>query len=298
MIVALKYHKNYDIINKNHISDMIREEFMKELTLREIQLGELEVLKKFAEICDELGLRYFLHAGTLLGTIRHKGFIPWDDDVDVTMPRDDYEKLVDYFLCKGGKIGHYQLMHYKTNKNYIYGIMRLSDDRYYLDYANAKEYGLGLFIDIYPLDGWGNNEEDMIKILKRMRLNNLLIGLAGMDSFKKSPKGIMRTVVKYLVYLYAQWKGAGYFAEKLEKLGKLRSFDEDNYVGITTWNVYGYGERINKDDLQVTTGYFEEYEFKIPKGYDRILRNMYGDYMIPPDEKDRIGHHFYKAYKK
>ena len=63
---------------------------MKELTLREIQLGELGVLKKLKEICEEQGLRYFLFFGTLLGAIRHKGFIPWDDDVDVGMPREDY----------------------------------------------------------------------------------------------------------------------------------------------------------------------------------------------------------------
>ena len=71
---------------------------MKELNAREVQLGELSILKKMAQICEDLGLRYFLMYGTLLGAIRHQGFIPWDDDIDVAMPRPDYDKLMEYLI--------------------------------------------------------------------------------------------------------------------------------------------------------------------------------------------------------
>ena len=72
---------------------------MKALTAREVQLGEFEILKKFAQICSKKGFKYYLFYGTLIGAVRHQGFIPWDDDVDVMMPRADYEKLLEYLLA-------------------------------------------------------------------------------------------------------------------------------------------------------------------------------------------------------
>lgn len=271
---------------------------MRELSLREIQLGELEILKKFAQICDEQGFKYFLHAGTLIGAIRHGGFIPWDDDVDVIMPREDYDKFVEYYKCNKDKLSPFSLMHYSTNVDYIYAIARFCDTRYKIDYDGAKDYGLGLFIDIYPLDGWGNEEDDPHDILETMKFDLVMISLAGHNAFYRSPKGIIRTVVKALAYLYASFMGAAFFAKKLEKRAKKRRYGEDKYVGVTSWNVYGIGERINKEDLEPMQAIFEGYEFNIPVGYDRILRNTYGDYMTPPPEKDRIGHHNYRAYTK
>ena len=128
-----------------------------ELTIKEIQAGSLEVLKKFIDICDGQDLQYFIAYGSLIGVVRHKGFIPWDDDLDVWMPRRDYELFINYCINNSNSIKPFQLMHYRTNPNYVYAIARLSDSRYETDYNNIKEYGLGLFIDIYPLEGWEND---------------------------------------------------------------------------------------------------------------------------------------------
>ena len=98
---------------------------MKELTAREVQLGELSVAKQFDAICKRLNLRYWLMYGTLLGAVRHQGFIPWDDDVDVMMPRPDYEKLIDYLIAHENEFAPLKLMHYRSNPNYIYPIARL-----------------------------------------------------------------------------------------------------------------------------------------------------------------------------
>ena len=133
---------------------------MEELTLRQMQEGALNILKKLDGICREQGLRYFLFYGTLIGAIRHKGFIPWDDDLDVAMPRPDFDKLVAYCRRHRQELQPMQLMTVDDNPQYVYPIARFSDTRYRVKYQGIRDYGLGLFVDIYPLDGCGNTEEE------------------------------------------------------------------------------------------------------------------------------------------
>lgn len=133
---------------------------MEELTLRQMQEGALNILKKLDGICREQGLRYFLFYGTLIGAIRHKGFIPWDDDLDVAMPRPDFDKLVAYCRRHRQELQPMQLMTVDDNPRYVYPIARFSDTRYRVKYQGIRDYGLGLFVDIYPLDGCGDTEEE------------------------------------------------------------------------------------------------------------------------------------------
>ena len=141
----------------------------KELTLREIQLGELKILKKIKEICSLINIDYFLFCGTLLGAVRHHGIIPWDDDIDVGMMRKDYEIFVSYCKEHDKELLPFKLFHYTTNKKYIYPIARLVDTRYVVDYKDFKDYGLGLFVDLYPFDGCGNSIEERDYIFKKVR---------------------------------------------------------------------------------------------------------------------------------
>lgn len=90
--------------------------------------------------------------------MRHKGFIPWDDDVDIMMPRDDYQKLISYFKDNSEKLKPLELFSYYNNEKYPHMISRISDSRYILDVDNEADYGIGLFVDIYPMDGVGNSE--------------------------------------------------------------------------------------------------------------------------------------------
>ena len=139
---------------------------MKELSLREVQLGELEILKRLDSICREQGLKYFLYAGTMIGAVRHKAFIPWDDDIDVAMPRRDYDRLMAWWDEHGAQEAPLQMMNIHTNPKYISPISRLCDTRYQVDYEGTREYGLGLFVDIYPFDGCGSTQEEAEQILQ------------------------------------------------------------------------------------------------------------------------------------
>ena len=108
----------------------------KELSLSEIQAGSLRILKTIDKVCNILNLRYFLAYGTLIGAIRHKNFIPWDDDIDIMMPRDDYKLLIDYFIKHKDELTPLELFSYYNNPKYPYMISRISDNRFYLDVEN------------------------------------------------------------------------------------------------------------------------------------------------------------------
>lgn len=126
----------------------------KEMNLRKLQLAELEILKDFIRVCNELKLTYFLDSGTLLGCIRHEGFIPWDDDIDVSMPREDYE----IFLEKGQALlkREYFLQSYKTEPNYTLNFAKIRNSNTTFIESSVKDLNInhGIFIDIFPIDGY------------------------------------------------------------------------------------------------------------------------------------------------
>lgn len=269
---------------------------MKELTAREVQLGELEIVKKLDEICTRLNLRYFLAYGTLIGAIRHQGFIPWDDDLDIMLPRKDYEILLEYLMTHEQEVAPLTLMHYKTNKKYIYPIARVVDTRYWVDYQNAKDYDLGLFVDVYPLDGCGNTEEEAAQILKKNYTNCMMVSLAGERHYRPSISGgFVHSVGKYAAYCYAQLFGARYFAKKLDASGKKYAYDDSKYVDLTIWDA-NTKPFLREWFQNVELVKFEDAMLCVPTHYHEILTQTYGDYMALPPEEERIGHHYYTAY--
>lgn len=271
---------------------------MKELTLREIQLGELEVLKKLADICEKNNWKYFIAFGTLIGAVRHKGFIPWDDDVDVVMPRSDYNKLVEYCGNHAGELRPFVLKHYSLDKNYIYPIARLCDTRYQIDYTDAAEYGLGLFVDIYPFDGCGNTAEEAEKISKTLRNLRACIAVTGNPHFLPSRTAFWRNIIKFPLYCYAKMRGINHLLIKLDQKAQKYKYDESKLVYCTVWgNNIKYMTEKSIFDNMVSLD-FEGCQFPAPANYDRWLRNTYGNYMQLPPEEERISHHHYKAYLK
>lgn len=271
---------------------------MKELSLREIQLVEFEVLKKLKELCEKLNLRYYLFYGTLLGAVRHQGFIPWDDDVDVAMPRPDYEILLDYCTKNADALAPYRLMHCRKDKKYIYPIVRLCDTRYYVDYEGAVEYGLGLFVDIYPLDGCGDTEEIAKEIHRKNDILQKLTLLSGIDKYKPSIQGgFLRSCVKFAGYCYAKLLGARHFANKADKNSRKLPFDTSPYVSCTVW--FDWYHRFDKAMLDNPPSLtFEGEQFTVPGDTNRLLTDWYQDYMQLPPEEEQIGHHYYRAYLK
>lgn len=273
---------------------------MRELAMGDIQEISLEILKTVADICDEQKFRYFLAFGTLIGAIRHQGYIPWDDDVDIVMPRPDYDRLLRYLSAHISEYKILKVFNRETCKNYPYMITRISDVRYEIDMKNEKPYGMGVFIDIYPLDGLGNDRNEANKLSCRGdRLSSLCFQASRKHYAIETTKSRLRKLLKLPIFCFSKLIGTKFFQDKLEKLAKVKEYDQSEYVGCVIWNSGGVKSVYLRkwfDEYLILP--FGKYKFRVPKDYDAFLQQLYGDYMILPPEKERIGNHFYKMYEK
>ena len=274
---------------------------MQLLTMNEVQKGALEVLKKIDEVCKKLDLRYFLAYGTLIGAIRHKGFIPWDDDIDIMMPRKDYDILIKYFIDYKSELMPFEVINPQVNDKCPYTISRISDSRYCLNVDNEDDYGIGLFVDVYPLDGVGTTVEEYTRLKNRSSRYASMCFLSTRQKVKReNTKSTLKYIVKFPAFAVAKMLGKKYFMKKLYRMEKQCDYDKSNYVGCIIWasddGLRGIFPKEWFDEM--TDVEFEGYHFKAPKEYDKVLSHGYGDYMKLPPEKDRIAHHYYDAYRR
>lgn len=265
----------------------------KELTLQEVQQGGFEVLLKLIEIFDKHGWKYYLAYGSLIGAVRHHGFIPWDDDIDIWVPRKDYEAFVQYCIEHEKELDYFKLMHYKTNKDYPYVLARFADTRYEIDYKGVKNYGLGLFVDIYPLDDFDPEDKAF-----KQKINDMIHDLSRV---KQKGENQFLNVVKFLLRPLFLWKhgctSSARLIEKIDKFGQKYNGKGYDYTTCTVWEVEKcpYKKEYFGDRIPIK---FEGVEILIPAAYDDILKLYYGNYMELPPEEKRIAQHFYKAYRK
>lgn len=265
------------------------------LSLQEVQQNSFNVLLKIKEIFEQNNWDYFLAYGTLLGAVRHKGFIPWDDDIDIWVPRPHYEQFIKY--CQENKelIKPFELIHYKTNRRYVYPIARFSDSRFIVDYKNTKDYGLGLFVDIYPLDGIDNSDLKKKKKLHSMKKQIFRYSWTYVTPVKLIPKYLF----KLPIFLSYGCVSLHQMIKKCDEIAKRRSFDNSSIIDCACWewNEEGYSKDWFLGSEKVYLQ-FNGYEFQVPFAYDAILKSRYGDYMKLPPENERRGHHSYIAYEK
>ena len=275
----------------------------KELTFRQVQLGAFEVYKKLAALCKQLDLKCFMTYGTMLGAIRHKGIIPWDDDIDLMMPRPDYEKLRTYFKEHSEALAPLKLFDHSTVDVYPHMIARVSDQRYHLVFENEKDYGIGLFVDIYPLDGAGNDYEKALQLVHKAKRTASLCFLTGRKSFGVDNTGSkLKMAIKLPAYYWARLMGNAHYIRKLEAYATAYDYDSSDYVACVSWPVgkkAGKERDVFKKDLfdKLIEVPFEDTTALIPAAYDEFLTVTYGDYMQPPSEAGKKTNHTYKAYE-
>ena len=259
----------------------------KELTQQEIKDISLDILIDVASFCDRNNITYFLACGTLLGAIRHKGFIPWDDDIDIMMPRPDYNKFLDSYNGK-------------------YNVLKPSDGRYYyakvydsntvkiepmIDY---KKYDyLGIDIDIFPLDGIVNDDLIIDRLHKKSKILETLLRLSNQPIFyRKNPIKCVNRIIPRLF-------GSKNLIKLIEKNAQTYKYDESEYVIRMRNTPNGFTGALSKDVyLPPIKKEFEGNLFNVPNDYDKWLTTFYGNYMeLPPVEK-RKAHHNTKCYQK
>lgn len=268
---------------------------MKELSLGEIRKIQIEILDYVVDICKKEGLRVSLDAGTLIGAARHKGYIPWDDDIDVTMPREDYVKLLNCLSHNSNQ--RYQVYCWQTRPDYYYGFAKIVDTTTILDEQKLDDiHNLGINIDVFPQDDLPGNEKQCELFQKEVYC------LRDHIAFSVSKRKPIAEWLKHPRYCLKQfwWSiiGWGNTIKKLDTLVQKYNSPNAEYCEqlVSTSNPYRKGKKSFFDEY--TELEFEGKMYPVIKEYDKYLRNIYGDYMqLPPPEK-RVTHHDFKAYIK
>lgn len=268
----------------------------KNIGLKEMQEIEKHLLKEIREVCEKLHLKYYLCGGTLLGAVRHKGFIPWDDDIDIYMMREDYEKLENYFISINGLYKNSRLLSMKLEDDYYYPMMKLVDTKTYmkeLDTVDIKN--MGVYIDIFPLDGSPNNRVWRKIYMKRINLLKKTAYMAYYNKFETNTR--LLKPIKYVWFKMSKLFGPIRIAKHMEKIVQKYSPYHSEYIGnVVSGEVNALTPASLYKEEQLYD--FEGEKYTGVKNYDTYLTTMYGDYMkLPPKEK-RVTHHHYIAYYK
>ncbi len=262
-----------------------RRELMTDETLKEVHEVELDLLEKFATVCDGLGLMYTLSSGTLLGAVRHKGFIPWDDDIDVSMPREDYEifvKKANELLPEG-----YFLQHYTTDKNYHNTFAKLVNcNTTWIPYETKNldvKHGIGM--DVFPIDRISDPKK-IDKIARKTFFKLTLKDCYYMD-YIKTIKNKRKRMVGYLLHPFVKMFNGKRLIAKIDKFNKGKGVGEWTTGDVMRRNkVMPYSLYEEYADVE-----FEGKTFKCIKNKEKYLRIVYGDdYMQLPPEEKRVTH--------
>ena len=262
----------------------------------ELKRIELDILKYVDSFCSENSINYSLSYGTLIGAIRHKGFIPWDDDIDIMMDRENYEKFLACFSKNENK--KYKLISRKTSKNYNYMFSKIVDlDTILVEKHMKKVEDMGVYIDIFPIDSIHDDIKNAIKKVKKYRYM-FYKGVASnwKHFFKNNNYGFVRQLYRFVFYLASRFSNKKSYFDKIEK---KFPFVKNKKIYGCICGAYGTKELM---DSNIFSEYinieFEKMSFKSIKNYDNYLRNIYGDYMKLPPEEKRVSHHSFDAFLK
>lgn len=265
---------------------MIKSKRYDEKTLKHLQQVEMKILKYFIEVCEENNLTYFLYAGSLLGAIRHEWFIPWDDDIDVIMFREDFEKLNKIFEKKiDEKYKFFNVLNEETY-HYTWGRLTLKNTLFKEWWADQVDYTPNIFIDIFILDNIPSNKfKKFIHKWTSFTLNQItmysILKYENESKIKEIIQQSMHYILKIIPVstLTIKKKCVKSFSKyQYEECEEVCDFPSENMMQMS----------FKSDWLPLKKGKFGDIEVNIPNNYDKILRMDFNDYMELPPEESRF----------
>ena len=275
----------------------------RKMNLDEIKETALKMLLYVDDICKKNNLRYSIFYGTLLGAVRHKGFIPWDDDIDIVLPRPDYEKLLGILA----EDKNYNIASPMNRTEYRYTFSKLFDPKTKLvskQFFDYEEKDAGVFLDIFPLDGLPENKKEQLLFADEIDSYKLgfmnTLGLLYARSYSRF-RSAVKLILKYPTH--KKYKNRGdynYWRTLYEKKSLEYSYEKSKYCGHLEYIKYEKAiyptEWFEKENFQLVD--FEGHKISTIKNTDQFLKQYFGDYMTLPPKEEQISNHSYDCYWK
>lgn len=271
---------------------VVTEDFLKEETICDFLVTSdrkklfavlLDMLLEFDKVCKKYGLTYFLDGGSMLGAVRHHGFIPWDDDIDVCMPRRDYDKFV---TLKEEFKNPYFLQTPYTDPEYFYCPARIrnTNTTAMVETFAYQKFNHGIWLSIFPLDNWKHDtEKEVEKVNELIKENSTYMRMTNPHLDDRSKERVRNYSGRNPLETY----------EEIQKIAQQFNDQPTGYVSAAVSCVLPYSKKIWKEEDFKSSVYvdFEGHKIPIPVGYDHILTTVYGDYMKFPPIEERGLHH-------
>lgn len=272
--------------SEDFLKEEVRDGFLVNRERKKLWMISLDMLIEFDRVCKKHGFQYFLSGGTMLGAVRHKGFIPWDDDVDVFLFRDDYEK----FKKLGQEFNApYFLQTPETDPGYFYSMTKIrnSNTTMLIDEFKYQKFNQGIWFSIFPLDHWNpeGGEERRARINELILDNSTYMRMSNPNLDEKNRK----RVEKY------SGRDPMEVNNEIHALGSAFNNIDTGYLALSTLSLYPLKCTVYPSSVfsSAIMADFEGYKFPIPVGYDTYLKTAYGNYMeFPPIEKRGVWHNF------
>lgn len=259
------------------------------MSIDEIKKIQLGILADVAGFCEENGLRYYLTYGTLLGAVRHKGYIPWDDDIDIMMPRPDWMKFQEMYNRRDSV---YKCFSFYTDPVFPHDFIKAEHTETFQVDRYSLGYNQGVNIDIFPIDGVPKHFQSLyISVIIALRIvwsRKLFHCISESNFIKKSIS---------LMIVNLPWGICRVCRALAHRMMRLSSYDDSETVGLLTVIGWERKELFDKAMLDGTVSLeFEGRYYSAPYRYDDILKRLYGDYMTPPPESERRPKHLIEAF--